>query len=149
MLSSEEYQRTTQKPNLSERETTDISESCFLVAPSKMDKKSDWPLTDSGYQSAPNLGQSFNIQPLCEISRGGAKTLYSTSNVDAARDRKYVIELADNIYEKLCQLVDTRERSLLPTALPNLIKAFAIKLGLDATSPVNRNIMCFIHHRHR
>ncbi|KAH6696440.1 hypothetical protein BKA61DRAFT_252267, partial [Leptodontidium sp. MPI-SDFR-AT-0119] len=131
--------------------------------------KSEVPFTDSGYKSAPNLDHSPNFQPVlvkspgpfntdasaAEGSRGDdyAKTIYSIgSTVDPGYARKYIIELCNHIYSKLRQSVDATNWSALTTVLPELIKAFAIKLCHDSpsqTSQMSREIMYFIHKRHK
>jgi hypothetical protein len=131
--------------------------------------KGDVNFTDSGYKSAPNLDNSPISQPLLEKSPrpfiidssatggsrgdGDAKTTYSIgTTVDPGYARKYIIELCNDIYSKLRPSIDTINRSALTTILPELIKAFAIKLCNDATSQnsqMNREIMYFIHKRHR
>jgi hypothetical protein len=131
--------------------------------------KGDVPLTDSGYKSAPNLDNSPNSQPILEKSprpfivdssaiggsRGDddAKTIYSIgTTVDPGYARKYIIELCNDMYSKLRLSIDTTNRSALTIILPELIKAFAIKLCHDAasqTSQMNRETMYFIHKRHR
>ena len=129
----------------------------------------DVPFTDSGYKSAPNLDNCPNSQPILDKSprrfivdssaTGGsqgdddAKTTYSIDTaVDPDYARKCIIELCNDIYSKLHQSIDTINRSALTTILPELIKAFAIRLCHDATSQnsqMNREIMYFIHKRHR
>jgi hypothetical protein len=131
--------------------------------------KGDVPLTDSGYKSAPNLDNYPNSQTILEKSprpfivdssaiggsRGDddAKTIYSIgTTVDPGHARKYIIELCNDMYSKLRQSIDTTNRSALTIILPELIKAFAIKLCHDAasqTSQMNRETMYFIHKRHR
>ena len=131
--------------------------------------KGNVPFTDSGYKSAPNLDNSPNSQPILEKSprpfivdssaiggsRGDddAKTIYSIgTTVDPGYARKYIIELCNDMYSKLRQSIDTTNRSALTIILPELIKAFTIKLCHDAaseTTQMNRETMYFIHKRHR
>lgn len=131
--------------------------------------KGEVPFTDSGYKSAPNLDHFPNSQPVlvksprqfnadssaAEGSRGDddAKTIYSIgSTVDPGYTRKYIIELCNDIYAKLRQSVDATNWSTLTTVLPELIKAFAIKLCHDSpsqNSQMSRKIMYFIHKRHK
>jgi hypothetical protein len=129
----------------------------------------DVPFTASGYKSAPNLDNSPNSQPILgkppppfvidSSATGGsqgdddAKKTYSINTaVDPVYARKCIVELCNDIYSKLHQSIDTINRRALTTILPELIKTFAIKLCHDATSQnsqMNREIMCFIHERHR
>jgi hypothetical protein len=134
-----------------------------------LQEKDEVPFTDSGYKSAPNLDHSPNSQPVlvksprpfdvdCSASEGSrgygdTKTTYSiSSTVDPGYARKYIIELCNDIYSNLRQSVDATNLSALTTVLPELIKAFAIKLCHDSpsqTSQMSREIMYFIHKRHK
>ncbi|KAH7370147.1 hypothetical protein BKA65DRAFT_561633 [Rhexocercosporidium sp. MPI-PUGE-AT-0058] len=113
--------------------------------------KDEVPFTDSAYKSAPNFYHSPTSQPAlvkspsslntdssaAEGSRGDSdkKTIYSIgSTVDPGSARKYIIELCNDIYIKLRQSVDAMNWSALTTVLPELIKAFAIKLCHDCPS---------------
>jgi hypothetical protein len=142
---------------------------CDLQEKEGIPVKDDVPFTDSGYKSAPNMDNSPNSQPVLEKSPrlfnvdssaigsfrvdDDAKTTFSIgTTVDPGYARKYITELCNDIYSKLRQSVGTINRSALTTILPELIKAFAIKLYHDApsqTSQMNREIMYFIHKRHR
>ncbi|KAN0089561.1 hypothetical protein V8E51_019821, partial [Hyaloscypha variabilis] len=131
--------------------------------------KGDVPFTESGYKSAPNLEYSPSSLPILEKSPSSfsvdpsategsrrdddAKTTYSIgTTVDPGYARKYIIELCDDIYSKLRHSVDAANMSALTTTLPELIKAFAMKLCHDypsQTSQMNRETMYFIHKRHK
>ncbi|PQE04303.1 Pfs domain protein [Rutstroemia sp. NJR-2017a BBW] len=128
--------------------------------------KDDVPFTDSGYNSAPHLEHSLNVQPVLEESPcplivcsssarsdGGdydAKTLYSIgTTVNPGHSRNYIIELAKDFYNKLHRSIDVEDVTVFPKILPELVKAFAIKLCHDAPTPVNCRIMHFIHKRHQ
>jgi hypothetical protein len=131
-----------------------------------IDVKGDMPFTDSGYKSAPNVEHPLNVQPALERSphhlnvdsssaRGDGsdydvKTLYSIgTTVNPAHAQNYIIELSKDIYSRLCRFVDAKNWNVLSQVLPELTKAFAIKLYHDAPSEVNRKIMHFIHKRHQ
>jgi hypothetical protein len=131
-----------------------------------IDVKGDMPFTDSGYKSAPNVEHPLNVQPALERSphqlnvdsssaRGDGsdydvKTLYSIgTTVNPAHAQNYIIELSKDIYSRLCRFVDAKNWNVLSKVLPELTKAFAIKLYHDAPSEVNRKIMHFIHKRHQ
>jgi len=131
--------------------------------------KSDAPFTDSGYRSAPNLDhfpypqlmleksprQSDVDSSAIEGSRADedARTTYSIgTTVDPGYARKYIIELCNDIHSKLLQSGNGIDKSRLPKILPELIRAFALKLYHDApsqTSQINHEIMYFIHKRHK
>ncbi|KAH8769339.1 hypothetical protein BGZ57DRAFT_856298 [Hyaloscypha finlandica] len=128
--------------------------------------KGDVPFTDSGYKSAPNPDRHQNSQHILEKSprpfnvkscaaEGSrsdedAKTIYSIgTTVDSGYARKYIIELSSDIFGKLRQVIDFKDRTALSKVLPGLVKAFAIKLCLDSPSQANCNVMYFIHRWHR
>jgi hypothetical protein len=135
--------------------------------PGAIGMKEDVPFTDSGYRSMPNPDTSPNGQPdldktqhslsttdssLPKSSRddNDAKTIYSLeTTVDLSYARKLIFELCKDIYYKLHRFVDIRNRSMLPRVLPELIKAFAIRLCYDNPAQVNRNIMFFVYKRHQ
>ncbi len=129
-------------------------------------KDDDVPFTDSGYKSAPNLEHCPIAQPDLEKSPhplnvnsslaredgddNDAKTLYSMgTTVNSGHAQTYIIELSKDIYSKLRQSVHAKDLGVLLKVLPELVKAFAIKLCYDAPSQVNRKIMHFIHKRHQ
>jgi hypothetical protein len=115
----------------------------------------DVPFTDYGYKSAPHVEHSMNVNPVLEKStcplsghpppqrgdRGDydVKTLYSIgSTVNPGHARNYVMELSKDIYSKLHRYIDAKDMTVLSNILPELVKAFAIKLCHDAPNPVNR-----------
>lgn len=114
-----------------------------------IDAKGDMPFTDSGYKSAPNVEHPLNVQLAPErsphqlnidsSSTGGdgsdydMKTLYSIgTTVNLAHAQNYIIELSKDIYSRLCRFVDTKNWNVLSKVLPELTKAFAVKLYHDA-----------------
>jgi hypothetical protein len=130
------------------------------------DVKDDVPFTDSGYKSALNLEHSLNVQPDLEKSPdppdvdsssaradgddNDAKTLYSLgTTVNPGHARNYIMELAKDIHSNLHRAVGAKDLTVLSNVLPQLLKAFAIKLCHDAPTRVNRRIMHFIHKRHQ
>ncbi|KUJ16939.1 uncharacterized protein LY89DRAFT_733938 [Mollisia scopiformis] len=124
----------------------------------------DIPLTDSGYASAPNRNNTSNLQ-LMEQPRSSqknkstgtinktdgedSKTIYSAgSTVARPLAQQYIADLCSNIFGKLGKQFDSQIWSTISSALPELMKAFAIKIGYDSSTPVNQEIMYFIHKRH-
>jgi hypothetical protein len=123
------------------------------------------PFTDSGYKSAPNLENCPNVQsgpeksphpinidsslPADDGDNNDAKTSYSIgTTVNPGNASSYIVELCKDIYSKLHRSIDAEDMSLLSKVLPELIKAFAIKLCHEDATWVNRRIMHFIHKRH-
>lgn len=128
--------------------------------------KDDVPFTDSGYKSIPHPEHSMNVLPVLEKltfppsdpsrpqtnDRGNydTKTLYSIgSTVNQGHAQNYVMELSRDIYSKLHRSIDTRDITVLSKILPELVKAFAIKLCHDAPDPLSRKVMHFVHKRHQ
>lgn len=122
------------------------------------------PFTDSGYKSAPNLEhypcvqfdaqESLhlpNVLAMCNEDVDEAKTSYSLgSTVDLSTTRKYIADLSSDMFGKLRKhFVDPTNRTVLSKILPELIKAFAVKICHDYPSQENRNITSFVHKRHR
>jgi hypothetical protein len=124
------------------------------------------PFTDSGYKSAPNLENCPNVKsgrekspnpintdsspPAGDGDNNDAKTSYSIgTTVNPRHASSYIVELCKDIYNKLHRSVVAEDMSLLSKGLPELIKAFAIKLCHEDPTWVNRRIMHFIHKRHQ
>jgi hypothetical protein len=62
----------------------------------------------------------------------------------------YITELSSNMFDKLQRyFVDPKYRTLLLRILPELDKAFAIKIPRDNHSREDRYIMFFVHTRHQ
>ncbi len=79
-----------------------------------------------------------------------AKTTYSAATTVAQADTQhYISELSYEIAKKLGVDVDVKELAVLRGALPELIKASFVKLGLESTSQISRDIMYFVHKHHR
>ena len=81
-----------------------------------------------------------------------SRTIYSdASSVGVVRKESYIAELADDLFNKVCP---PRERDVevmkrISEILPELLKAFALKLGYDAKGKVHRDIMYFVHKNRR
>jgi hypothetical protein len=142
----------------------DLQSSKDPQLPRAIDMKEDVPFTDSGYRSMPNPDASSNGRahlsktqhplstdsslPKSSQNDIGVKTTYSLeTTADQSYTRKFIFELCKDIYYKSYQFVDIKNRSILSKVLPELIKAFAIKLCYDDPAQVNRDIMFFVHKR--
>ncbi|KAL6409982.1 Homeobox protein HOY1 [Ilyonectria robusta] len=121
--------------------------------------------TDSGYASARNLNRCSLTKPLSEledtptstaslsatngIDNDDTDTLYSAgTTVAPGKVQTYLAEICGDIYRKLSDCVDVNTWTVVSKALPDLVKAFAVKLGNDSNAQVSRDIMYFIHKRH-
>ena len=75
-------------------------------------------------------------------------TVYSdASSMNIRKKDVYIFELAGDLYNGSCitkELQDSTTKRLL-SALPNLLKAFALKLGYNAPAQAYREIMHFVH----
>jgi hypothetical protein len=115
----------------------------------------DVPFTDSGYGSISNPIQLADVNtegPMATIREADvdAQTLYSDATTMAHMDvQQYISDLSDDIYGKLRFQISSTDWSILAKTLPELMKAFAIKIGYGSPVQANRDIMYFIHRRHR
>ena len=115
--------------------------------------------TDSGYASCTDLGRISHAlskpgEHVSTIRRDAdeedAQTTYSVAtSMDPANAQNYISDLSHHIHGNLQEHVDSGGRSELCRSLPELIKAFAIKIGCENASQLNRDIMYFIHKRHK
>ncbi|KAH7144199.1 hypothetical protein B0J13DRAFT_622763 [Dactylonectria estremocensis] len=122
--------------------------------------------TDSGYASALNPNEYLNSKPstgeeaspdpntslaaTIGIDNDDTATLYSAgTTVAPARAQTYIAEICNDIYGNLKDCVNAETWPVVSKVLPDLIKAFAIRLGNDYSVQVNRDIMYFVHQRHR
>lgn len=123
-------------------------------------------VTDSGYASAFHLLLPLDTTQLGCVDEKAlpssdgegdegvegdeAKTTYSAATtVSQADARHYISELSHEIAKRLSTDVDVKELASLRGALPELIKGFSVKLGLESASQINRDIMYFVHKHHR
>jgi hypothetical protein len=128
--------------------------------------QNDPPFTDSGYGTVPSLNYPMNASNPPPGSQDldnsvpsdtvddkvgeETETQYSAAtSVAPAEVQHYIVELCNDIFRKLGQDFDVKGWSSLSSALPSLIKAFAIMLGYESSTPLNREIMYFIHSKHK
>lgn len=123
--------------------------------------------TESGYASAPNLNGYSRKRPSTKQRASPASSISPTTTKDAdddetmtlfstgtqttiapTRGQNYIAEICSEIYDELGDVVDASTWPAISKKLPNLIKAFAVKLGSDSTAQVNREIMYFLYKRH-
>lgn len=120
------------------------------------DPKQDDPFTDSGYASGLNFNSIRGIESGVADKYGhdrngpDARTVYSgDSTVPIHQTQKYISELSSTIHGRLGGNIDAGAWKSLSKRLFGLLKDFAIKLGLESSAQVNRDIMYFIHKRGR
>ncbi|KAK6502518.1 hypothetical protein TWF506_003099 [Arthrobotrys conoides] len=120
--------------------------------------------TDSGYASlkSRNCGKpqetqsgiqedltKLRLSPAAEdvMDCDDAATVYSdASSVAVSAKEHYISELADALFrEVLGDQLDSKILERVSVALPELLKAFALKIGYNAPSQMHRDIMLFVH----
>ncbi|KAK6526081.1 hypothetical protein TWF281_011119 [Arthrobotrys megalospora] len=125
-----------------------------------------WPeATDSGYASMAHQRheqqRTHDKSEICErTSMAGpspavedvldfddTQTVYSdASSVTTLAKENYISELADALFRNLCaDQLDGKTLERISAALPDLLKAFALKVGHDAPSQMHRDVMFFVH----
>jgi hypothetical protein len=121
------------------------------------------PFTDSGYASAPNLilplaspGKPHGRRHLIPLDRSnleaenGTGTLYSeAASTNPGRAQSYISDLCSDIRSKLGHSSDAIGQEGFSRTLSELIRTFAVKIGIESSAQLNRDIMYFIHKRHQ
>ncbi|KAE8315062.1 TEA/ATTS domain family-domain-containing protein [Aspergillus transmontanensis] len=88
--------------------------------------------TDPGYTS---IEQLKTPQRQSSLQVDAARTIYSdTSSATTLQKESYISELADGLFTKRIFQI-----------LPELLRAFALKVGHNAPSQMHRDVMFFIH----
>ncbi|EGX53749.1 hypothetical protein AOL_s00004g408 [Orbilia oligospora ATCC 24927] len=120
--------------------------------------------TDSGYASMthydcgepettePNVYEclstsivSLSIEDALDFD--DTETVYSdTSSVATSTKQLYISELADALFREACPDQPCNEAlERISRDLPDLLKAFALKIGCNAPSQMHRDVMFFVH----
>lgn len=145
----------------SARRTVPSDETQYILKYQELshDKK-DVPPTDSGYDS---VFHSLGLQtPSAECSSGDlvdachgkrpdepdSDTSYSATSVNA-NAQQHIAELCGNIYGRVGPYINQKNWPTINSGLADLIKSFALTLGTESTSQINRDIMYFVHKRGR
>ncbi|KAN0076451.1 hypothetical protein V8E54_006593 [Elaphomyces granulatus] len=103
---------------------------------------------DSGYESARNNVSEDAQDPRDESD--DTRTVYSdASSLPALNNECYISELVNNLSSNILfeQLDGTTLEQVLEV-LPELLKAFALKVGHNASTQMHRDVMFFVH-KHR
>lgn len=123
------------------------------------------PYTDSGYGSAPTTRSEINNlrkhgyqtasaarseqNPVEQDVEDTATEYSNTSSRAISRQGHYIREFAEDLFSKIGALtVDEKTRSRASAILPDLLKAFALKVGHNGKTQMHRDVMVFVH-RHR
>ncbi|KAI1132592.1 hypothetical protein F5Y10DRAFT_197377 [Nemania abortiva] len=120
------------------------------------------PSTDSGYASGihtkdkwqPRIEQTTILatQQQSDDDSEDIATVYSdTSSMASSRQENYIWDLASDLFEKVSSWnPDSQTKERISTALPDLLKTFALKIGHDGESQIHRNVMVYVHkYRHK
>lgn len=121
------------------------------------------PFTDSGYASDPKLRRQSSSRSIKTPNRASeepdnvqyehdeddARTSYSAATTINHDARIYISELCNDIYNKVLIHIDVKQWPTISQVLPDVIKAFAIRIGHSGSSPLSWDIMYFIHKRNK
>ncbi|KAG5827097.1 hypothetical protein H9Q74_002807 [Fusarium xylarioides] len=122
------------------------------------------PPTDSGYASVSTMeieldslrkhgdqAAAESAQELDESDVDDTATEYSNmSSTTSSRKQQYIGELAGDLFRKISWLkVDKKTQTEVLAILPELLQAFALKLGHDAPTQMHRDVMAFVHRYRR
>lgn len=104
------------------------------------------PHTDEGYVSATNR-TSERARHSVDLEMDDTRTVYSdTLSFPALKIQRYISELADDLFRKLrSEQLDIHTVEKITRILPELLRAFALKVGHNAPSQLHRDIMIFVH----
>ncbi|KAJ8113914.1 hypothetical protein ONZ43_g5031 [Nemania bipapillata] len=117
--------------------------------------------TDSGYASVPAIesepgtlkrGSQAVARESAEQDIWDTATEYSkASTTTFSRQQVYVRGLADELYSKISSPnADEETQRRVSAILPELLKAFALKIGHDSPTKMHGDVMAFVHkYRHQ
>ncbi|KAI5460435.1 hypothetical protein BGZ63DRAFT_404903 [Mariannaea sp. PMI_226] len=108
--------------------------------------------TESGYASAPNQKYSSNSQTVIYKTHeeDEIKTVYSAATTILPEiAKKSVLDVCNDIYSRIERHVHKGNTNSISRALPNLVKAFALKLGTDTPDEMNLRAMLFVYKHHQ
>ncbi|KAI1753776.1 hypothetical protein F4782DRAFT_545546 [Xylaria castorea] len=157
MLSGSEDDQNSYRQLLAEMRLDEIAPRSYQIEPTTSVPGAP---TDSGYASAPytkNLSQvSPDQAPIQTIQdpknhdNEDSATVYSdTSSMALSRRETYVLELADDLFDKVSLWnLDSSAKERISAVLPDLLRDFALKIGYNAETQMHRNVMAYVH-KHR
>lgn len=104
------------------------------------------PPTDEEYASAANNTSEGAHSPKDQAS-DDIRTVYSyASSLCALKEESYISELADNLFSNVrSEQPDAQAMERISGILPELLKAFALKVGHNAPTQMHCDIMVFVH----
>ncbi|KAL6415593.1 hypothetical protein AUP68_02158 [Ilyonectria robusta] len=111
---------------------------------------SDVPVADSGYGSLTDSGYAkVGAMGPRLTNVDDARTEYSGTTVAGTGAQRSITAVCDDIYTHVRSDTALKGYQHLQDSLPELLKAFAIRLGGDNSNALNKQIMYFIHKNHR
>ncbi|KAM5519714.1 PFS domain-containing protein [Fusarium oxysporum f. sp. phaseoli] len=128
--------------------TTLVAPSAFIdsayASASFTNRSGKNPYDDTGVEESLHGPDGYSVDD--------SATEYSdVSSTTFSRKRLYISELATDLYNRVSSASSNTGQSAqvsISDTLPNLLKAFALKIGYCATSQMHRDVMAFVH-RHR
>ena len=111
----------------------------------------EMPFTDSGYASAPlgDPGLNSTVAGASGKKNSDSETVISAGTTIAeAVAQNSISEICNDIYARLQCHVGADNQNLLFDVVPDLIKAFALRLDQADPSHASWNIMHFVYSRH-
>lgn len=121
----------------------------------------DAPFTDSGYASLPHpafpgegkargITEDSTPVPVTGTADDDSKTVYSAATTALpSLAHKSISEVCKDIHTKITRQMVNVDWASVSHTVPNLVKAFAIKLGSGTSSDKDRRIMHFVHQHHQ
>ncbi len=122
------------------------------------------PRTDSGYESAV-IQQSLSkhsVSLLRDVTQeeeqdqrnfsatcGKDAQILEATSLDSISARNYISELSYSIYNGIRNEITVKDWPSLSRSLTELIRAFAIKIGLESRAAANQDVVYFLSKHHR
>jgi hypothetical protein len=117
------------------------------------------PPTDSGYASViKTLDNKYqnHVDPnsICDgqdmtaLQLDDAATEYTeASSIATLKRESYIADFADDLLHQISDLQPDEQRleRISNTVLPDLLKAFALRLGYNAPTPMHCDVIYFVH----
>ena len=110
----------------------------------------EMPFSDSGYASAPVVHPWLNsaVARTSGKKNSDSETVISAvTTIAQAVAQNFISEVCNDICARLQRHVDADNQNLLFDVVPDLIKAFALRLAQIDPSPANRGIMHCVYSR--
>ncbi|KAF0327877.1 hypothetical protein GQ607_004707 [Colletotrichum asianum] len=129
----------------------------YQCEPNRTDMNQEAPFPNSGYASTsrPNASRDVHLAPCSPQTNTAARkdtniddsrTTYSLYTIlEISRQQNDFFEACQSIRDNLGPGASPESWTVLSERLPELIKAFAIKIGLESDDQANLRVMLFFH----